>query len=309
MTSSVTDIGLLEKTSPSGCRLSRFVQGYWRLANWNLSAQDRRRFLERHVELGVTSVDHSPIYGDYTCEALFGEALALDPSIRQRLQIVGKCGINLLSGRFPDRRVKHYDTGAVSIITSVEESLRALKTDRLDLLLIHRPDPLMDADEVARAFSALHESGKVLHFGVSNFTPRQFDLLQSRLDVPLSTNQVEINPFSPLEFENGTLEQLQELRVRPMAWSPLAGGRVFSEHDEAAATLRGALQAIGEELGGAPLDQVAFAWLLRLPSEPLPVLGTGSIERVESALGALNLSLSREQWFRIYEAGRGRQVD
>ena len=162
---------------PGGFQLSEFIQGYWRLADWKMSPSQILDFLKQHLDLGISSVDHADIYGNYSCEQLFGEALALEPALRQQIEIVTKCDIKLLSDKYPQRTVKHYDTSAAHILASVENSLRNLHTDYLDLLLIHRPDPLMNADEVAQTFQQLKACGKVRHFGVSNFTPYQFDLL------------------------------------------------------------------------------------------------------------------------------------
>ena len=165
--------------APQGPEFSRFVMGYWRLMDWNMSAKALVSFVEQHLDLGVTTIDHADIYGDYRCEAAFGEALKLAPHLRSRMEIVTKCGIATKARA--ENTIGHYITDRDHIVLSAEQSLRNLATDHLDLLLIHRPDPLMDADEVAEAFLALHHSGKVRHFGVSNFTPAQFTLLQSRL--------------------------------------------------------------------------------------------------------------------------------
>ncbi|MDK6764789.1 aldo/keto reductase, partial [Klebsiella aerogenes] len=174
--------------APQGPEFSRFVMGYWRLMDWKMSTDALVGFIEQHLDLGVTTVDHADIYGDYQCEAAFGEALKRAPHLRKRMEIVSKCGIATKARA--ENTIGHYITDRDHIILSAEQSLRNLATDHLDLLLIHRPDPLMDADEVAEAFLALHHSGKVRHFGVSNFTPAQFTLLQSRLPFTLATNQV-----------------------------------------------------------------------------------------------------------------------
>ena len=221
------------------------------------------------------------------------------------MQIVTKCGIMLVSDRRPKHGFKHYDTSREHIIASVENSLRMLGTDRIDLLLIHRPDLLMDPDEVARAFTALREAGKVLYFGVSNFTPSQFDLLASRLDFPLVTNQIELSVMNMEVLHDGTVDQCQKLGISPMAWSPLAEGRLFRDDTEQAQRLRGALATIGEQLGGASMDQVALAWILRHPAMIVPVLGTGKVERIQSAADAESLVLTREQWFTIWSASKG----
>ena len=296
----------LTSLAADGPRLSPIVAGAWRMADWGWNAQERLRWIEQCVELGVTSFDHADIYGGYSVEALFGEALALAaPSLRQRLQIVGKCGIKLVTPARPAHAIKHYDTTAAHIVASAEASLRALGVERLDLLLIHRPDPLMDADEVAAAFAALRDAGKVAHFGVSNFTPAQFELLASRF--PLATNQIELHPLHRQPLTDGTLDQLQRLRIRPMIWSPLAGGALLSGHDDAARRVQAALARVGERHGCSPAT-VAFAWLLRLPSRPLPVAGSRRIDALQEAVAALRLTLSAQDWAEIWQAAAGHEL-
>lgn len=295
-------------TAPNGPEFSELVQGYWRAVDWGMTAQERLSFLKQHIELGITTVDHADIYGNYECEALFGEALALDKSVREQIQIVTKCDINLCGDKTPERKINHYDTSAAHIYQSVNNSLERLNVDEIDVLLIHRPDVLMDADEVAEAFSELHKVGKVKHFGVSNFTPHQFELLQSRLSKPLVTNQVEINPLNFEVAHDGTLDQMQTLRVRPMAWSCLGGGSIFTGDTEQAVRVRNELEMIREEVGANSIDEVIYAWVRRLPSKPMPIIGSGKIERVHSAVNALNIELTREQWYRVWVASKGHGV-
>ena len=290
--------------APQGPEFSRFVMGYWRLMDWNMSPLQLASFIEEHLDLGITTVDHADIYGGYQCEAAFGEALKLVPALRDRMEIVTKCGIATTAK--PEHALGHYITDSAHIIKSAEQSLVNLATDRIDLLLIHRPDPLMDADEVAEAFLNLHQSGKVRHFGVSNFTPAQFALLQSRLPFTLATNQVEISPVHQPLLLDGTLDQLQQLRIRPMAWSCLGGGRLFN--DDEFQPLRNELEAIARELNAESIEQVVYAWILRLPSKPLPIIGSGKIERVRSARAAEELQMTRQQWFRIRKAALGYDV-
>lgn len=282
--------------------------GVWRTAEWNMSRAELLHYLSTCLDLGITTFDHADLYGDYTCERLFGEALAEARSLRTQMQLITKCGIKLLSNNRPDHRIKHYDTSRDHILSSVENSLRQLRTDYLDALLLHRPDPLMDADEVATAFTDLKQSGKVLHFGVSNFTPSQFSLLASRLDFPLVTHQIEISVQHLAPFLDGTLDQCQQLRIAPMAWSPLGGGGIFKQTDPQSVRLRQALAAVGEELGGAAIDQVALSWLLTHPANIVPVLGSGNLDRIKSAIEAATLQLSRQQWFTIWAASTGEDV-
>ncbi|MDR2265896.1 aldo/keto reductase family oxidoreductase [Enterobacter soli] len=290
--------------APQGPEFSRFVMGYWRLMDWNMSPVQLVSFIEEHLDLGITTVDHADIYGGYLCEAAFGEALKLAPALRSRMEIVTKCGIATTAK--PEHALGHYITDRDHIVKSAEQSLVNLATDHIDLLLIHRPDPLMDADEVAEAFLNLHQSGKVRHFGVSNFTPAQFALLQSRLPFTLATNQVEISPVHQPLLLDGTLDQLQQLRIRPMAWSCLGGGRLFN--DDAFQPLRDELSTIAQELNAESIEQVVYAWIMRLPSKPLPIIGSGKIERVRSAIAAEALEMTRQQWFRIRKAALGYDV-
>jgi predicted oxidoreductase len=287
---------------------SPLVFGTWRLAD--KASSDPKDILARikHcISLGITTFDLADIYGLYTYEGLFGKALQLEPSIRSQIQIVTKFDILIQCAAFPDVRVHHYDTSKEYIHQAVRRSLEHIGIDYIDVLLIHRPDPLMHADEVAEAFHLLHDQGKVRYFGVSNFTPSQFELLQSRLRVPLVTNQVEFSVLHTEPMYDGTFDQLQRLRVQPMIWSPLAGGKLFTDTSERTQRVVRAMEQVGKELG-ATLDQVAFAWILRHPVNACVVLGTNDLKRVESAAKALDLKLSREQWFLILEASHGCEV-
>jgi len=287
---------------------SSFIQGYWRLADWNMSDQELVTFINEHVEVGIDWVDHADIYGDYRSEALFGKALKLDASLRSQINIVTKCGIKLCSDQFPERKINHYDTSAKHIQQSVDNSLTRLHTDYIDCLLIHRPDALMNADEVAQTFQQLYLSGKVLSFGVSNFTPSQFELLQSRMDHVLITNQVELNPLNMDILEDGTMDHLQGLGIRPMIWSALAGGGLFYGKTNQFVRIRNELKTIAGEIGAATIDQVLYAWIRMLPVKPAILLGTGKIERIRSAIRATELTLNNEQWYRIWVAAKGHGV-
>jgi len=293
--------------APQGPKLSEIVQGYWRMGDWDRNPQQHLSFLKSHVELGVTTVDHAAVYGaGPSCEELFGKALKLDPNVRDQIEIVSKCGIELVAN--DGKHVNHYDSRPAAIEKSVARSLSRMGIESLDVLLIHRPDWLMDVDAIAESFTRLKASGKVQHFGVSNFTATQFALLQSRLDSPLVTNQVEINPLNQAAISDGTLDQLQQLRVRPMAWSCLAGGRVFTEQSDQMGRLNATMSEIADEIGAASIDQVLYAWSMSLPSNPMVIVGSGNIERVKAAVDALKLALSSEQWYRIWVAATGQGV-
>lgn len=285
--------------------LSRVVAGMWRMTEWDMTPQQRLAFIEQCIALGVTSFDHADIYGGYGVEGLFGEALALKPALRPQIQIVSKCGIKLVAGRRPAHTIQHYDTSAAHIVASVDNSLRELRTDYLDLLLIHRPDPLMDFDEVAHTFQRLRDAGKVKEFGVSNFSRHQFETLNKR--IALATNQVE---FSPLHLDpvfDETFDGLQDLGVQPMIWSPLAGGRLFSANDAQVERLRLKIKDIAEQLN-RPFASVVFAWIMQLPCRPVPLTGSGRIESIQVAVEATRFQLSKPQWFEILRAARGHEV-
>lgn len=285
--------------------LSTIVAGAMHMARWNLTTADRRVWIEDALALGISSFDHADIYGDHAVQSLFGEALRGKPGLRQQMQLVSKCGIALPSDLPPDHRIKHYNTSAQHIRDSVEDSLRALGTDRLDLLLIHRPDPLMEADEVARCFEELQRAGKVLEFGVSNHTVQQFELLDSR--IALATNQIELSPLHTTALLDGTLDQAQRLRRRPMVWSPLAGGRLFSDTGAQATRTRAALQAVADA-HGVSLATAAYAWVLRHPSHPHLVTGTGRRAGLQEAVTATQLHLSVQQWTQVWSASMGHDV-
>ncbi|WP_350019995.1 aldo/keto reductase [Priestia flexa] len=290
-------------------KFSRIIHGLWRLADWNLSTSDTQTLIEQCLEKGITTFDHADIYGDYSCEGLFGQALAQKPSLRESMQLVTKCGIKLTSDKYPERKINFYDTSKQHIINSANQSLKNLNTDYVDVLLIHRPDPFMDPQEVADAFIQLKEEGKVRYFGVSNFKRSQFDLLQSFLPFPLITNQIEISPTYLNHFEEGTIEQCQQHKIAPMAWSPLGGGSIFTAEDERSIRVRNKLIEIGEEIGAKSLDQVAYAWLLAHPATIMPIVGSGKMNRIDAAIDALDLKMNRMQWFQILEASKGRPVD
>jgi predicted oxidoreductase len=294
--------------SESHFTFSEFVAGFWRMESWDMTPMQRLSLIEQYLELGVTTMDHADIYGQYQCETLFGEALALKPALRQQMQIVSKCGIKPAFACRPERYVNHYDTSSEHIIASVEHSLKQLNTDYLDLLLIHRPDPLMDADAVAEAFKILKQAGKVQHFGVSNFTNAQFFLLQSRLDAPLVTNQVELSPLAMSTLHDGTLDLCQQRRIRPMAWSCLAGGKIFETTNPQAVRLHQTLKLIAEQVGAQDISQVIYAWVRMLPSRPVPLIGSGNIERIKSAVASNEIQLDRQQWFSIWQASMGHSV-
>jgi len=292
-----------------GFSVSPIIHGYWRAKDWKLSRQELLSFIEETMALGITTFDHADIYGNYGCEHLFGKSVGLNKGLRKNMQIITKCGVKLVSPNFPQVSVNHYDYSWEHIMASVNNSLVNFKTDYIDLLLLHRPSPLFDPQEVAKAFSLLKQSGKVLHFGVSNFTPQQYTMLQSYLDEPLLTNQVEISPYCLEHFENGNMDFFLQERIKPLAWSPLAGGQLLKPNSEKGHRLMTILSAVADELNlGDYIDTVIYSWLLKHPTQIIPIVGSGKIARLKNAAEALSVDMSTEQWLRIYMASAGQAL-
>jgi predicted oxidoreductase len=286
--------------------LSRIVHGQMRMNAWKMTGRELSAFMEELVQLGITSFDHADIYGNYTCESMLGEVLGLNKGLRNKIEIITKCGIKLVSDMYPQHTVKHYDCSFEHIVASVEKSLENLQTDHIDLLLLHRPAPFFDPEAVAEAFSVLKRDGKVLHFGVSNFTPGQYEMLIAFTPEKLVTNQVEISPYCLEHFENGNMDFFLKEKIKPMAWSPMAGGKLADPNDEKGKRILSVILQISEELNSIPVDEVIFAWLFKHPVSIMPVVGSGKIERIKSAVDALTVDMTLEQWYRIYIAAMGK---
>ena len=284
------------------------IAGCMNWGQWgaSFSTTDHRRMIESCLEAGVDVFDHADIYGHYTTEADFGKALRESPSLRERIRLITKCGIRLVTPNRPEHRIKSYDTSRGHIVASVERSLQNLHTDRIDLLLIHRPDPLMDPQEVAEAFRHLSASGKVLHFGVSNFNPRQVDLMQRHH--PVEVNQVEVSLLHPDCMHDGVLDQALREGIGIQAWSPMGAGRLTGENEDERSRRVMAMAAILAEKHGCKPDQVVLAWLFRHPARIVPVVGTTRIERIRDAVEAKNVKLTAEEWFMLLRASTGHEV-
>jgi len=289
----------------NGLEFSRVIHGQWRILDWNMNAQQLLAFIEQIMELGIDTFDNADIYGNYSCEELVGNALALKPELRKKMTIVTKCGINIMSDKFPHKKIQYYDYRKEYIIEQAENSLRNLRTDYLDVLLLHRPSDILNPNEVAEAFGKLRREGKVRYFGVSNFIAHDVSMLQAYLDDKLVTNQIEISPYQIKHFENGDLNYCLEKNIKPMAYSPMAGGLLAKPTDEKSERIVKVLREIADEIGVQDIDQIIYAWLYKHPSVIMPINGSGKIERIRRSVEAMNLELSVEQWSRIYVASRG----
>lgn len=282
---------------------SQIAYGMWRLdeADDTSPAAVQAR-IEACLEQGVTTMDQADIYGLYTSEAILGAALK-GTNLRDRIELVTKCDIVVQSDRFPDVRVKHYDTTPAYITTSLERSLSEMGVDHVDLLLIHRPDPLMDHEATGRALDDLVASGKTRSVGVSNFRPWDFSLLQSAMENNLVVNQIELSLKEHDPFVNGDLAFCQENEIVPMAWSPLGGGDLMT----GSGAVQAALSAVAER-DGVDRSAVATAWLLAHPADIVPVMGTNNLNRVIGFSDALKVEMDRQTWFELYTAALGREV-
>ena len=288
--------------------LSQIIYGMWRLGDdHDTSPAAVQAKIEACLEQGITSLDQADIYGDYGAESLLGKCFSAAPHLIDKVEIITKCDIVAPVGRYQSARVKHYDTSIAHINSSVECSLTQMHIEHINCLLIHRPDPLMDHEETGRALDALVKSGKVGSVGVSNFKPHDWTLLQSAMSNKLVTNQIELSVLETSALTNGDLAFLQERKIKPMAWSPLGGGSLFSDNDEKSKAILTCLSRIANEQN-TTADAVAIAWLLKHPCNILPVMGTNNLSRIKSLSSALKVNLDRQAWFEIYTAALGHEV-
>ncbi len=287
---------------------SPMVYGTWRMLDDAPTSQDINRRLNRCLELGITTIDTAEIYGGYAVEAALGEAMASSLALRNNLKIITKSGIYVPNPKNPERTVGFYDASAVQLKKSAEISLKLLGREQIDLFLVHRPDWFTSVDDTAQGLNTLVQEGKVKRVGVSNYTPSQFHALNSRMDTPLLTNQVEFHLLNMDASVDGTFDLCQQMRMQPMAWSPLAGGKLFDRGHPAAVRLAQAASALSVKYGGATLEQLAYAWVMGHPSRPIPVIGTNKLERIESAVRASLITLEREDWYAMWVAAKGHSI-
>ena len=289
-------------------KTSTVIAGCMNWGQWGakFNTQTYLSQIKKTLESGVNTFDHADIYGHYTTEEEFGAALKLDPSLRSKMQIITKCGICMLTPNRPLHQIKSYNTTKTHILSSVERSLTNFHTDYIDMLLIHRPDPLMSPHEIAEAFRILKQSGKVKHFGVSNFTTTQFSMLHNLF--PLEVNQIELSILHTRPFYDGVTDQCMEKGIVPQAWSPLGGGKIHLDvQDEKSRRIISMASMLGEKYN-ASFDQILIAWLLKHPAGIVPVLGTTKIERIQAAMAAGSIEMTSEEWHMLLRASNGFDV-
>jgi len=283
---------------------SKIIAGTMTWGCWgkNLDKNQMIELMNSCIETGITTFDHADIYGGYTTEASFGKAFGESQIKREEIQLISKCGIQKQSGN-RNTTIKHYDYSKSHIVESVENSLKNLKTGYLDLLLLHRPSPLMQVDEISEAIEKLKSEGKILDFGVSNFTPSQTDLIQTKIKI--NYNQIE---FSVTHFEpmlDGSLDHMQTNQIKPMCWSPM--GSVFKEIDEKSIRIKKLAMKLSTKYN-VEIDVLLLAWILKHPSGILPVFGTADKNRIANLMKATEVNLELEDWFAFWTESAGNPI-
>jgi len=274
----------------------------WGTWGKNLQTSSKTDLIKFCLDNGLSTFDHADIYGDYSTEKEFGTALKRSEINRETVQLISKCGIQYL-GRARKNTVKHYNYSKDYIIWSAEQSLKNLQSEYLDTFLLHRPSPLMHPDEISEAIFNLKKDGKILDFGVSNFTPSQTDLINSKSAV--SINQIEFSLTAPMAMHNGSLDHMLLNGITPMAWSPL--GSIFKSNTAEARRVLSVLEDLSHKYSCSP-DTLLYTWILKHPAKIYPVIGTTEKERMKNALSALKLDLELEDWFKLLVASQGHKV-
>ena len=284
--------------------LSRIIYGMWRLSDDpNLSHERVQKKINLCLEQGITTFDQADIYGDYSAEGILGETLRKDKSLRNQMEIITKCDIVAPCGKFKNEPLKYYDTSQAHLNRSVNASLKDMAIEHIDLLLLHRPDPLMNADETGEALDKLIKSGKVRSVGVSNFKPWDWSLLQSRMSNKLLSNQIEFSLLNPQALNNGDLSFHYRDQTPVMAWSPLGGGDLLNKNGQ----LLDCLNAIAKRYK-VDVASVAIAWVLKHPAKILPILGTNNLDRISKISESVAINMDRKTWFELYTASIGHDV-
>ena len=276
----------------------------WGLWGENFTAQQYEQIINQCLAIGLDIFDHADIYGYYTTEADFGNALKGNTSLRDQIKIITKCGINMLTPNKPHHAIKSYDTSAAHITKSVEQSLQNFHTDYIDTLLIHRPDILMHVEEVAATVTALKNVGKIKSFGVSNFTTSQVALLNKY--IPIEHHQVEISVTNLNTFDNGVLDQCQLENIEAQSWSPMGNG-IFTEKTEQHTRILAEAESLSKTYE-CSVNQVLLAFLYAHPSQIVPVIGTTKFERIQEAKNAMEIELTREDFYKLWTASTGKEV-
>lgn len=282
------------------------IVGCMRWGSWgaNFTKDQYLKIINQCVEINMNEFDHADIYGDYTTEAAFGEALKDNSSLRTKIKLITKCGIKMMSPNRPDHYIKSYDSSAAHIKASVENSLKNFNTDYIDTLLIHRPDVIMNVQEIGEVISTLKQEGKVKHFGVSNFTKDQVELLNQYIKV--EQHQVEISTTNLEAYHNGILEQAQKNKITIQSWSPLGNG-LLNGHTDLHKRIIGIVEKLSQQRS-VSITSILLAFLYAHPAGIIPVMGTTKFERLVEAKDSMKIELSRSEFYEIWTAAIGKEV-
>jgi predicted oxidoreductase len=290
--------------SDSGPKVSPAIYGFWRWDDFSATgAAAMERIVNYCLEQGINTFDHADVYGGYQCEEFFGNILKKNSFKREDIVLFTKCGINVPHVNRPDIRVQNYDTSAKHVTESLENSLRKLRTDYVDIFLLDQLDPLSDLEETALTLERLRGSGKIRNIGVANFSVFQHQLLASYLHVPIVTNYIELNILNTTALDNGQLDYIKQRYMRPLAAAPLAGGRIENGTDPLAVRVHYKLEELSKKYN-AHIESIAVAWLIKLGA--LPLIGTVSEQRIKNIINAFDVNLDRQDWYDLYHASKGK---
>ena len=288
--------------SDSGPKVSPAVYGFYRWKGNYVNEDKIEQIINLCLELDINTFDHGDTYGDYTCEEIFGNVFKKSGIKRESIVLFTKCGINIPHPARPEYRVKHYDTSREHITNSVENSLRNLRTDYIDVFLLNQLDPLSNLEETALTLEKLKDSGKIKNVGVVNFSVFQHQLLSSYLRIPIVTNHIELNLLNTSAFDNGQVDYIKQKYMRPLATSPLAEGKIANSNEKIPLRLRGKLEEFAGKYN-SHFESVAIAWLVKLGA--LPLIGTTDELRIRNIAEAFKINLDRQDWYELYAVSRG----
>jgi predicted oxidoreductase len=294
----------MEKTylSDAGPKVSPAIYGFYRWNEQDISLPKMEQIVDQCLDLGINTFDHADIYGGYQCEEMFGEIIRAKRIKREDIVLFTKCGLVIPHSSRPEVKVRHYDTSKAHITKSLENSLRKLRTDYIDIFLLNQLDPLSDLEETAITLQKLRDSGKVKNIGVANFSVFQHQLLSSYLRIPIVTNHIELNLLNTSAFDNGQIDYIKQKYMRPLATAPLAQGQIANSIEKKPLLIRRKLEELASKYN-AHIESIAVAWVVKLGA--LPLIGTTDEERIRNIVRSFDIDLDRQDWYELYQASRG----
>lgn len=281
----------------AGPKVSPAIYGFYRWDDVKDAASVLKKTVELCLELGINTFEHGDSYGSYKCEELFGNMLHEGAFKRNEVILFTKCGLKVPNTQYPDIRIKHYDTSAAHILKSVDASLKRLRTDYIDIFLLDKLDPISNLEETALTLEKLKDSGKIKNIGVANFSVFQHQLLASYLTKPIVTNHIELNLLSTQALDNGQIDYIKQRYMRPLAYAPLAEGRIAVGTDPQAVRVRAKLEELSAKYN-THIESLAVAWLVKLGA--LPLIGTTNEQRIRNAANAISIDLDHQDWYDLY---------